>query len=88
MGMYPKCGTFKMLGACSTRIHGMRIFHLVRAKHGQPQKALELFEQVYKTKVFSGIILLLDQLQRWDETWKKVNEHQSSQHLHVSWRHS
>jgi hypothetical protein len=30
----------------------------------------------------------LDHLQRWDETWKKVNEHQSCQHLHVSWRHS
>jgi hypothetical protein len=30
----------------------------------------------------------LDHLQWWDETWKKVNEHQSCQHLHVSWSHS
>jgi len=88
VGMYPKCGAFKMLGACSTRIHWMRIFHLVHVKHGQREKALELFQQIYNTKVFSGILLLLDHLQQWDETWKKVNEHQSCQHFHVSWSQS
>jgi hypothetical protein len=30
----------------------------------------------------------LDHLQPWDETWKKVNEHQSWQHLPVNWSHS
>jgi hypothetical protein len=60
VGMYPKCGAFKMLGACSTRIHRMRIFHLVQAKHGQEQKALELFQRIDNTKVFCGILLLLD----------------------------
>ncbi len=88
VGMYPKCGAFKMLGACSTRIHGMRIFHFAHAKHRERQKVLELFHQIYNTKVYCGILLLLDHLQRWDETWKKVNEHQSCQHLHVSWSHS
>ncbi len=88
VGMYPKCGAFKMLGACSTRIHRMRMFHSVHVKHGKRQKALELFQLIYNTKVFCGILLLLDHLQWWDETWKKVNEHQSCQHLHVSWRHS
>jgi hypothetical protein len=88
VGMYPKGGAFKMLGACSTRIHRMRIFHLVHAKHGQQQKALELLRQIYNMKVFCGILLLLDHLQQWVETGKKVNEHQSCQHLHVSWSRS
>jgi hypothetical protein len=30
----------------------------------------------------------LDHLQLWVATWKKVNEHQSCQHLHISWSHS
>jgi hypothetical protein len=88
VGMYPNCEAFKMLGACSRRIHCMRILHLVHVKHEQQQKALELFQQIYNTKVFCGILLLLDHLQQWDETWKKVNEHQYCQHLHVSWSHS
>ncbi len=88
VGMYPKCGAFKILGACSTGIHRWRIFHFVHAKHGQQQKALELCQQIYNTKVFCGVLLLLDHLQGWDETWKKVNEHQSCQDLHVSWSHS
>ncbi len=88
VGMDPKCGAFKMLGTCSRRIHRMKIFHLVHVTHGQPQMALELFQQIYNRKVFCGILLLLDHLQWWVETWKKVNEHQSCQHLHISWSHS
>jgi len=34
------------------------------------------------------IFVTFDHLQRWDKTWKKVNEDQSCQQLHVSWSHS
>ncbi len=56
--MHAKYGAFKILGDCSTRCQCLRIFHLVQVKHGQRQKALVLFQQIYN-KLYCGILLLL-----------------------------
>jgi len=45
VGMYPKCGGFKMLGACSTRIHWMRIFHLVHVNMGNEKRHWNCFNK-------------------------------------------
>ncbi len=49
--MHAKCGAFKMLGDCSTRCPCLRMLHLLHVKHGNWQKALELFQQIHNKKV-------------------------------------
>jgi len=57
--MHAKCEAFKVLGDYSTRCPCLRIFHLLHVKHGQWQKAMELFQQIHNNKVYCGILLFL-----------------------------
>jgi hypothetical protein len=50
----------KMMTTTQFKLVGMspKCGHLIHVKHGQRQKALELFQQIYNTMIFSGILLI------------------------------